>query len=78
MAEAPPRIRWLKVAKPAFDYLSFEEADRLKAAADAEWRGMVATATETGLRLGELRALRWAQLDLAQGVLHVTRPSGGV
>jgi hypothetical protein len=27
----PPRIQWLKVAKPAFDYLSFEEADRLPA-----------------------------------------------
>jgi integrase len=50
-----------------------EEAARLLTALDAPERAIWATAMYAGLRLGELRALRWADVDLAAGVIHVRR-----
>jgi integrase len=35
------------------------------------WRPLILTAIFTGLRASELRGLRWADLDLARGELHV-------
>ena len=35
---------------------------------------MVTLALHTGLRLGELRAQRWADVDLPAGALSITRP----
>ncbi len=36
-------------------------------------RALYVTASQTGLRLGELRALRWASVDLVQSVVRVER-----
>lgn len=36
-------------------------------------RALYVTASQTGLRLGELRALRWASVDLVQNVVRVER-----
>lgn len=72
----PPKIRRLKVQKPSFDFLDFDEATRLEDAAreaPAPWRAMIPFALWSGLRLGELRALRWDDLDFVAGVLHVRR-----
>ena len=66
-----PEIEWLRVAKPAFDFLDFEEADRLVGAGDGEWATMILVALRTGLRQGELLALRWEDVDLVSGQLHV-------
>ncbi|HEX5101268.1 MAG TPA: hypothetical protein VFV94_17275 [Polyangiaceae bacterium] len=52
---APP-IKWMKPPSPEFDFLTFEEADRLIAAAESEWQAMITVAVRTGLRLGELLA----------------------
>jgi integrase len=52
-------IEWLRAPKPDFDLLDFDEADRLVNAADGEWRWMILMALRTGLRQGELLALRW-------------------
>jgi len=68
-----PEIEWLKAPKPEFDFLAFEEADRLLAGADEEWACMIRVAMRTGLRQGELLALRWEDVDLIAGVLHVRR-----
>jgi integrase len=68
-----PRMKWLRVPEPEFDFLDFEEAKRLQAAADPQWRPMVTIAIKTGLRLGELLALTWADVDLVAGRVVVRR-----
>lgn len=70
-----PKIKPLKAPKPDFRFLDFEEADRLVAAAKAEpqWHAMIVVALNTGLRVGELLGLRWADLDLRRGLMVVRR-----
>lgn len=70
-----PVIKWLDAAEPAFDFLDFAEADRLLEAARREpsWHIMILTALRTGLRLGELRALRWQDADLVARKIMVRR-----
>ena len=63
-----PKVAWMRVPQPDFDFLSFEEADRLVAAAEPEWRTMILVALHTGLRIGELTALQWDCVDLASAV----------
>src|SRR5579862_8079517 len=53
-----PPMPWLHVPEPDYDFLSFEERDRLLAHAESTWRPMITFAVTTGLRLGELFALR--------------------
>lgn len=69
---APP-IKWMKPPAPEFDFLTFEEADLLIAAAEDAWRPMITVAVRTGLRLGELLALGWTDVDLKAGRLFVRR-----
>ena len=70
-----PRIAWMKVPKPEFDFLSFEDADRLVTSAEPEWKTMLLVALHTGLRLGELVALQWDCVDLKGRRLFVKRNS---
>lgn len=67
-----PKVKWLRVPPNKFDFLTFEEADRLMAAADGEWRAMITLALKTGLRQGELLALAWDDVDLVAGRLVVS------
>lgn len=64
-----------KPAPPADErrVLSFEEVDRLLSALPACHRPLVECAAYTGLRLGELRALTWQDIDLQRGIIHVRR-----
>lgn len=71
--ERVPSFTWLKTATPGFHFLSFEDAGRLTGAADPEWRTMFAFALRTGLRIGELLALQWSDLDLQVGRVLVQR-----
>ncbi len=70
-----PRIRHLRVPDTEFDFLTFDEADRLLKAADynPEWRGMIFFAIKTGLRWGELSELRWSDIDLVERRMRVQR-----
>lgn len=58
---------------PRPKFLTFEELDRLIAAAEPmdPWKAMVIVAARTGLRHGELTALRWEDVDLDGGKLFV-------
>lgn len=68
-----PRVRWLKAPKPEPRFLDFDEAARLIEGAATEWRALITVAVRTGLRLGELRALRWVDVDLSRSRLVVRR-----
>jgi integrase len=72
---AAPRIRLLKVGKQSFRFLNFEELDALLAVARHEplWLSAVLLGADAGLRLGEIRALRWSHRDRTTGRVDVTR-----
>ena len=54
--------------------LSVEEVHAVaRAADDAQQGALFVTAALTGLRMGELRALRWVDIDFAQRAVHVRR-----
>jgi integrase len=60
------------------EYLTEKEVEQLiKAAGDNRWghrdATMILIAYRHGLRASELCALRWDQVELAQGRLHVSR-----
>ncbi len=61
------------VSLPTPKFLTFVEADALIAAATPmdPWKAMVIVAVRTGLRHGELTALRWQDVDLKGGKLSV-------
>ena len=79
---APPRRR-PNAATRSREYLTPTEVDRLRDAAAKQGRHgtrdatMILLAYRHGLRVAELIALRWEQVDLRQGVLHVRRRKNG-
>jgi len=54
-----------------------EEEGRLLTALPNRLRPLVTLALHTGMRRGELRALCWADVDLAVGTIHVCRDKAG-
>ena len=74
--ERAPKVRGFALKTQPVDedeFLSFEEADRLLRAAAPEWQPMLTVALKTGLRVGELLALRWSDVDLVAWQLVVRR-----
>jgi integrase len=70
-----PEIEMLRVPKQPFDFLGFEEADRFLAAArkhEPRWYPYAVVSIRTGLRVGEMLALRWGDhVRFAQRQLRV-------
>lgn len=54
-------------------FLGFDEAERFIRAAPKEWLAFLIVAIKTGLRLGELLALKWEDIDLVTGQIVVRR-----
>jgi integrase len=48
----------------SFEFLDFEDLDRFLSTTAPEWKSFFITALKTGLRVGELLALEWKDLDL--------------
>ena len=73
--ERVPRIKTLKVAPTKFDFFTYEELDQLVDAAkeEPEWLAAIMLAGDAGLRMGELLALQWDDLDLKTGTMTVMR-----
>jgi integrase len=70
--EHMPFAKWQRRAPaPPFDFLTFDEGPRLVEGSDGIWRTMILVALRTGLRHGELLALRWQDVDLVAGRLMV-------
>jgi integrase len=70
---AAPRVKPLRLPPLEFRFLAFDEAERLLEAASPRWKPMLTIALRTGLRLGELLALKWEDVDLVTGKLIVRR-----
>ena len=60
-----------KKLKVGVDIPSPQEIKAILEHAPAEWKVLLMTAAFTGLRASELRGLRWANVDLSKGVIHV-------
>ncbi len=71
-----PKIRAFKI-KASFveqdEYLHFGETERFLRAAAPEWKAFLTIAVKTGLRVGELLALKWQDIDLVAAHLIVRR-----
>lgn len=67
---------WFDAAAPAADerrILSIADVEHLVAATPLPYRAFVATLAWTGMRLGELRALTWADIDLDARLISVNK-----
>lgn len=73
---APDPTPWFDAAAPAADerrILTIAQVEALTAATPAPYRAFVMTAAYTGMRMGELRALTWADIDLDTRTVAVTK-----
>jgi integrase len=63
-----------------FNVLSVEQVEAVAREADGMYGTAILVAAYTGLRTGELRALRWRDVDFSAATIHVQRnmPAGGV
>ena len=68
-----PKVKAMRLGEQDYDFLTFEEAQRFLAAASPEWKPLVQLTIRTGLRNGELLALKWEDIDLKAGKLIVKR-----
>jgi integrase len=78
LIEYAPEMGLFKIERPDIESWSFEEYARLLEAAkkdcDPEWHAAMCLAGEAGLRLGEVRGLKWQEdVDLVAGTLTVQR-----
>jgi len=72
--EAAPEVKLLKVdADEDFQFLDFKDAEKLKTAARQHplWGPVFITMLNTGMRMGEVLALRWDNVNLQQKYLYV-------
>jgi integrase len=69
----------VKAPRPSgeFNVLDQEQVEAAaRAAADDQLAALIRVAAYTGLRMGELRALRWRDVDFARRLVHVRRSYG--
>jgi integrase len=75
LIDSVPRIKILKVPPQSFDFLTDEEIARLLEASKTttEVHAAILCGVDAGLRAGEIKALKWGDLDLKAGLMNVQR-----
>jgi integrase len=73
LIEKIPKIKLQKVPPQKYDYLTDSESKLLLGSAYGIWQDMILLALQTGLRFGELIALRWQDIDFEKRLLTVNR-----
>ena len=79
-----PPARQMNANRRSREHLTPEEVDKLMKAAGAIGRHghrdatLLLIAYRHGLRVSEVTSLRWDQVDLKQGLMHVSRLKNGV
>ncbi|MDA3864030.1 MAG: tyrosine-type recombinase/integrase [Deltaproteobacteria bacterium] len=68
-----PEIEYVKQDKPAYRYLKIEEQKKILSTIDSEFYLICYLALKTGLRFGELRALKWSDINSKEKKLIVKR-----
>lgn len=66
-------IRLPKRAQPDIEPFSSEEVTMMIAGADGWYRNYLALAFHTGMRIGEILALKWSDIDMSKRKIHVRR-----
>jgi integrase len=72
--QVPCTIRLLRIGARSVDFYDFDEYERLVTAASATADtalAIVLLGGDAGLRAGEMRALRWTDIDLTKGQIRV-------
>ncbi len=70
----PCRVTLLKAAKSEKSFLEFDDLERLvEGAKKVGWAAhlVVLLGAEAGLRRGEIISLRWTDIDLVRGLIHI-------
>lgn len=68
-----PKTNYLKVPPQKYDYLTEEEVNQLLQYAEGKWYDMILLAVRTGLRFGELIALKWEDINFKKSLITVNR-----
>ncbi|MEA1963481.1 MAG: site-specific integrase [Patescibacteria group bacterium] len=71
--EKLPVIKRLKAPKTTMDFLTEKESETLLNNCVGIWQEMVYFVLKTGARFGELRALKWQDINWETGVLSIKR-----
>ena len=71
------RVKKLREPEGRERFLTQEEAGRLLAVANPEFRTILTVALGTGMRRGEILALKWEDLDLLRGIITVAMSKSG-
>ena len=72
----PDKMRLPRIEEAQVQFYSAKEAEKLLCCLASEplkWRCLVTTALFTGMRRGELLALRWDDIDMQSGAVRVTK-----
>ncbi len=77
LIDSVPNVRRVKVPEPDFRFLRREEMRALLETANDTWESAFRFALLSGLRLGEVRALRFEQVNFDTGEVFVDRACGG-
>lgn len=73
MMSKMPIIKLLKVPQQKFDFLTTKESEILINASNGNWSNMILLALQSGLRFGEIIALRWEDINFDEEILTVNK-----